>query len=64
MRTFIRITTPQVIGGFLEAVDAATLFWIIPILLRKKLPKNQWLSIIGGLPRCMRAMNADPCTAQ
>ena len=64
MRTFIRIATPQVIGGFMEAVDAATLFWIIPILINQKLPKKQWVSIIGGMPRCMRAMNAQPCTAQ
>ncbi len=59
MRVFARVAAPQVIGGFMEAADAATLAWIVPQIVRQKLPKDQVSELIGNLPRCMRAMSEE-----
>ena len=59
MRMFTRVTAPQVVGGFMEAADAAALAWIVPVLLAAKLPKERLEALIGDLPRCMRAMSGE-----
>ena len=56
MRTFARITTPRLHGGFSEAADAAAFAWIVPILIQQKFPKERLVELIGDLPRCMQAM--------
>ena len=59
MRVFARVATPQLIGGFMEAADAATLAWITPILIRHQYPKDKLSELIGDLPRCMQVMSEE-----
>ncbi|MBN1778226.1 MAG: hypothetical protein JW811_08905 [Clostridiales bacterium] len=56
MRMFARVATPQLIGGFMEAVDAAVLAWIVPQMIVKKYPKDNLEELIGDLPKCMKVM--------
>ncbi len=57
MRVYTRVTAPQVVGGFIEAADAAALAWIVPLLVVRKYPKARLAELIGDLPRCMHIMN-------
>ena len=59
MRVFARVATPQLIGGFMEAADAATLAWITPILIQHQYPKDKLSELIGDLPRCMQVMSEE-----
>ncbi|MFH1879326.1 MAG: hypothetical protein ABIK64_00870, partial [Bacillota bacterium] len=59
MRVFARVTAPQVVGGFIEAADAAVLAWIVPLLVIRKHPKTRLAELIGNLPRCMHVMNEE-----
>lgn len=59
MRIFARVAAPQLIGGFVEAADAAALAWIVPMLIRQKSPKDQLPDLIGDLPRCMQVMSEE-----
>ena len=59
MRLFARVAAPQLIGGFMEAADAAVLAWIIPGLLRKKYSQENLDDLIGDLPRCMQVMREE-----
>lgn len=56
MRVFARVAAPQLSGGFITAVDDAALAWVVPQLLRQKVPEERLVELIGDLPRCMRVM--------
>ncbi|MBE0601463.1 MAG: hypothetical protein IH607_06710 [Firmicutes bacterium] len=55
-RIFVRAATPQMIGGFIEAIDTAALIWIVPRLIGQAFPKAHLSELIGNLPKCMKIM--------
>ena len=54
MRVYARAITPKVKGGFIEVVDTTTLIWVVPMLLAKNVTRDQAMSIISDLPKCMK----------
>ncbi|HPF87954.1 MAG TPA: hypothetical protein PK537_07855, partial [Candidatus Limiplasma sp.] len=58
MRMFARIASPQLVGGFMEAADAAVMAWIIPILLNDAINKEQTMQLISDLPRSRNTLQS------
>ena len=57
VRMFARIAAPQLVGGFIEAADAAVLAWIVPVLMDHQVMKEHTMKLISSLPRCMKALS-------
>jgi len=59
MRVYARVAAPQLIGGFMEAADAAALAWLVPVLMRQKLSVEKLMELIGDLPRCKNIVSSE-----
>lgn len=57
VRMFGRIASPQLVGGFMEAADAAVLAWVVPVLKNDSVSKENTMKLIGALPRSVQALN-------
>ncbi len=57
VRMFGRIASPQLVGGFMEAADAAVLAWVVPVLQNENVCKDNTMKLIGALPRSVQALN-------
>lgn len=57
MRVFARIASPQLVGGFMEAADAAVLSWIAPMVMHNTgLISEHTMKQIRDLPRSLHAI--------
>lgn len=58
MRMFARIASPQLVGGFMEAADAAVMAWVVPVLMNQAVQKAQTMKMIAYLPRSLRTLQS------
>ena len=58
MRVYTRITAPQVVGGLMEAADAAVIAWLLATLVKQRISREKVMALIGDLPRSMQLFNS------